>query len=49
MQVRNDGYVGRVEKGELGRTVGDTVMYLSLKALGFVVDDEGSEFVTLKT
>ena len=38
-----------MEKGELGRRRGDTVMYLSLKALGFVVDDEGSEFVTLKT
>ena len=38
-----------MEKGELGRQWGDTVMYLSLKALGFVVDEEGSEFVTLKT
>ena len=26
-----------------------TVIYLSLNAFGFVVDEEGSEFVTLKT
>jgi len=27
--------------------VGDTVIYLSLKAFGLLVDEEGSEFVTL--
>jgi len=36
-------------KGEKfgGSAVGDTVIYLSLKAFGLLVDEEGSEFVTL--
>ena len=38
----------KAKGGKLGGSaVGNTVIYLSLKAFGLLADEEGSEFVTL--